>query len=128
MGDNTAAFLGAAAALAIVTIVACVCGSCRWGREGFHSGDVPVVQYFRMDTCPHCKRFDSVWSQLKSVGAAAHPGVRFEQHDASSEEARKHGVRSFPHIQMVVGGRAPAVFEGSRDVETLTSFIAGGGR
>jgi thioredoxin-like negative regulator of GroEL len=127
--DNTAFFLGAAAALAVVTLVAAFGGACgSRSREGFHSAEAPVVQYFRMDTCPHCKRFDGVWEQLKAAGAAAMPGVRFEQHDASSDEAREHGVRSFPHIQMIVAGGEPVVFEGSRDVETLKDFVAGAGR
>ena len=131
MKNATIALAVVAGVLVILTLLATWSG-CRayrrWGGgggEAFSSGEEPMlVQYFRMDGCPHCERFDSVWSQLKAVGGSAN--VEFQQFEAGSPEADKYGVRAFPHIQMVVDGAAK-VYEGNRSKEAIEKFIASKG-
>jgi hypothetical protein len=107
----------------VSVVLLSVCVGCRnavfGGAEAFSDGI--VVQYFRMDGCPHCERFDGVWKSLKGQ---APPDVDFQEFDAAGPEAKKYGVHAFPHIQMIVDG-TPKVFDGPRDVQSLEKFIMG---
>lgn len=118
----------AVAVLMVVTIAAMLAGSRTPGAahvERFGGGDAsesPVVlQYFRMQGCPHCERFDSVWSEIKASGPRM-PGVTFEQHDAGGAEAARYGVKSFPHIQLVASGE-PHVYDGRREAAAVEAFV-----
>ena len=96
------------------------------GEPGGSQGGGPaggagvVMQYFRMDGCPHCERFDSVWGEIKAEGAAL---AKFEVHEAGGAEAEKHGVRSFPHLQKVVGGQVTE-FDGKREKQAILQFLS----
>jgi hypothetical protein len=121
--DKTLAI--AVGVLVIFTLIM-VCTGCRipkamemYSDEG-HGAPSVVLQYFRMDGCPHCERFDSVWGEVKLEGSGL---ARFELHEAGSAEAEKHGVRSFPHIQKVADGRVTQ-FDGKRDKDTILRFLS----
>ena len=114
--------LAALLVLAAVTLLATWTGCISpWsGTEGFSEDGGVVLQYFRMEGCPHCEKFDGVWKKLTASGA---PSVEFKKYEAGSKEAEEHGVRAFPHIQMLVGDGQPKVFDGSRTLESLEDFI-----
>lgn len=119
--------LAIAVGVLVIFTVFMVCTGCRIPKamemyyDGESSGSPPVVmQYFRMDGCPHCEKFDSVWGEIKSEGSGA---AEFEVHEAGGAEAEKHGVRSFPHLQKVVGGQVTE-FDGKRDKQTILQFLS----
>jgi glutaredoxin len=118
--------LAIAVGVLVIFTLLMVCTGCRIPKafemysDGGASGSRPVLQYFRMDGCPHCVKFDSVWSEVKAEGADL---AEFEVHAAGGTEAEKHGVRSFPHIQKVVAGQVTE-FEGKRDKQTILRFVS----
>lgn len=118
--------LAIAVGVLVIFTVIMVCTGCRipkafemYSDEAAH-GDKVVLQYFRMDGCPHCEKFDSVWGEVKAEGAGA---ADFEIHEAGGAEAEKHGVRSFPHLQKVAGGQVTE-YEGKREKQAILKFLA----
>jgi hypothetical protein len=118
--------LAIAVGVLVLFMILMVCTGCRIPKafemysDGKAGGAPVVLQYFRMDGCPHCEKFDSVWGEIKTEGSGA---AEFEIHEAGGAEAEKHGVRSFPHIQKVVGGQVTE-FDGKRDKQSILQFLS----
>ena len=62
-----------AGVLLVVVLISVWCGCTGPRYEAYLDDDgggdrIPKLQYFRMDGCPHCERFDSVWAELEASG------------------------------------------------------------
>lgn len=97
--------------------------------EGFSSGGGKTVEYFSMEKCPHCKKFDPLWKAVsdKVQGSDARSSIKMKKWDVLSPEGRKRaeeeGVSAFPHVQKSEDGAEAEVFEGDRTEKDLTDFV-----
>ena len=83
------------------------------------------LQYFRMEGCPHCDRFDKVWSEIERGGLADE--MELQKLDSRSPEASEHGIRGFPHVQKVTADGEVLVYQGKRDQASIESFARSSG-
>jgi hypothetical protein len=92
---------------------------------GLGGGGGGKLQYFRMEGCPHCDRFDKVWSEIERGGLAEE--MELQKLDSRSPEASEHGIRGFPHIQMVTADGRVLVYQGKREQASIESFARSSG-
>lgn len=101
-------------------------GGWDW-REKFTGGPPQrTLVYVRMRGCPYCLRFDPTWARLKKAhgDTLRALGVGTAEYESSSPEAAALGARTFPTVMMAETEdmRPVAVFEGTRDVDSLLEF------
>jgi protein disulfide-isomerase-like protein len=126
------------AARLLMTIVLCLVGRCRAAESdvvdltasNFDSTIETHASWlveFYAPWCGHCKRLTPVWEKLalemKEEGRDTK--VARVDCDAHPEAAQRFGVRGFPTINLISGGRVYS-FSGAREVEAFKAFAAGG--
>jgi hypothetical protein len=90
------------------------------GAPGGAIGGGHKLQYFKMDGCPHCERFDKVWEDIERGGLA--DVMELQKLDSRSPEASEHKVRGFPHVQVVTADGRVVVYQGKRDQSSIEEF------
>lgn len=73
------------------------------------------------DWCGHCKRFKPAWNEFK---AKYQPVLDIREVNADDDEevAERLGVRGYPTIMMLTGGKKH-IYQGDRSEESLTKFV-----
>lgn len=97
----------------------------RWIRrefEGFKSK--PVVTYYFMETCPHCKAFMPEWEKFKAEAASA--GISTREYsinkDRAEVEKAEPAVEGFPTVHVEIDGKV-SEYKGSRTAAALMEFV-----
>lgn len=89
--------------------------------ERFATEDTaPVLQYFFMKSCGHCKDFNPTWEKLKTVAKKEGINVKFDKIDISN--VVKKEILSVPTIMLIVGSKS-LEYDGKRDVPSIISFL-----
>jgi Thioredoxin len=93
-------------------------------RQSGGAGGV-VCEYFAMEGCPHCVKFDPVWRQVVEK-FSGQSGVVFKRWNVSEPGGKKAaqaaGVSGFPHVRKTVKG-VVTEFSGERTVDALEIFL-----
>lgn len=89
--------------------------------ERFATEDTaPVLQYFFMQSCGHCKDFNATWEKLKTEAKKEGINVKFDKIDIS--KVVKKEILSVPTIMLVIGSKS-LEYDGKRDVPSIISFL-----
>jgi glutaredoxin len=85
--------------------------------EGFGS---KTLTYYRMEGCPHCKRFDEDgWPKFKELNnTSIEPRIV----DSSDSECKKNGVQGFPTILLTDNNKNKISECSTRDPEEMIKF------
>ncbi|KAH8115753.1 thioredoxin-domain-containing protein [Phellopilus nigrolimitatus] len=78
--------------------------------------------------CHHCRAFAPTWEKLvQYYESMDDPGVHLAQVNCATngDLCKKNGVTGYPQMQMYKSGDFAQQFKGSRDWDTLVSFIDG---
>ncbi|THH04930.1 hypothetical protein EW145_g5166 [Phellinidium pouzarii] len=76
--------------------------------------------------CHHCRAFAPTWERLvQHYESLDDPGVHFAQINCAvnGDLCDKHGVTGYPQMTLYKNGEPAERFKGSRDWETLRSFV-----
>jgi thioredoxin-related protein len=118
--------------LLVVAIILIVFVGNRKFFENFTNGGMPVLQYFYMDTCYHCKNFTrDIWNDFESE-VKKNPSqykfnlVKYDLNDKAqgTELAEKYSITSAPTLILVMSdGTTWTEYKGDRTKEKIISFI-----
>ena len=94
--------------------------------EMFDDG-VAELMFFSAEWCGHCKDFKPVWSKLvtKMEKEPYKNKIILQNYDndKDNEIFKKYNVKQFPTIIRKKEDGTTTIFEGNRDLQTLTSFV-----
>ena len=93
--------------------------------EGFTNKGYSV-EYFMMQSCPHCKSFESTWEGFQQAVQKDGVPVQLEKFDITgSGEARANqfNVRSAPTILVTKDDKLVKEYDGPREVSAMLSFV-----
>jgi thiol-disulfide isomerase/thioredoxin len=93
--------------------------------EGFTNNSYSV-EYFMMQSCPHCKSFESTWEGFQQAIQKEGIPVQLQKNDiTASGEARanKFNVRSAPTILITKDDKIVKEYDGPREISAMLSFI-----
>lgn len=94
--------------------------------EMFDDG-VAELMFFSAEWCCHCKDFKPVWSKLvtKMEKEPYKNKIILQNYDndKDNEIFKKYNVKQFPTIILKKDDGTTTIFEGNRDLQTLTSFV-----
>jgi thiol-disulfide isomerase/thioredoxin len=85
-------------------------------NEGFNSGI--KIEYYTMNGCPHCQKFNPEWEKLVEMAKAEK--IETVKYDAreNRDKVAEAGVDGFPTIRIVRNGKAK-VYEGARKADAI---------
>lgn len=85
----------------------------------------PVVIFFYMESCGHCKAMQKPWKELEEE----EPGTKFVKIE-SAEIPPEMGINGFPHFEKREGKKVKKVVKGEMSKDELKQklFSAGGKR
>lgn len=86
------------------------------------SNKSPLVEYYSMEGCPHCMRFNPEWEKFENE--AKENGVTTKKYDArkDTEQVQKAGVEGFPTVIITKEGNS-YTYEGPRKADALMSEV-----
>lgn len=99
-------------------------------KSGFMGGKADFSEYpevftmFKVDWCPHCKKAEPEWNQMKKTVEKMDLPVKVVEVDGDErpDEVKKAGVSAFP--TMIYRKENNEVkYDGPRDSESLLSFV-----
>jgi thiol-disulfide isomerase/thioredoxin len=117
------AFIGILTIAAIV-IAILVFSSPNKALEGFSNGY--SVEYFMMQSCPHCTRFNSTWENFEQAVQKNAVPVKLEKFDITGDgekRAQKFKVNSAPTVIVTKNNEIVKEYDGPREVSAMLSFI-----
>lgn len=92
---------------------------------GGKKGQEAQIVYFHMQGCGYCQRFEPTWAAFREEHASHLRGMGIElaDFDARAPETARYGVRAFPTVLFIKGGKKRDTFaESPRTVEALMAF------
>lgn len=118
--------------IALIFAVAVVLGSVMYVfnplkmYERFGNESSTNIEYFYMETCPHCVEFTPVWDKVSKMSEYQHISFKKYEISANKERSSKFNITSAPTViavdkksDMVVGK-----FTDERTDESLSKFIS----
>ena len=90
------------------------------------SGKPALVEFFA-PWCGHCRNLVPVYEELAQTFAFASDKISIAKVDADAHKTlgRRFGIQGFPTIKWFNGkSDKPEHYEGGRDIESLTAFVA----
>jgi glutaredoxin len=100
--------------------------------------DDMTLMYFKMDHCPHCKRFQSVWEEIKLKAGKRYTKMQFIELDidkddfARSDENESHRnyfynktQKTVPHVALHYKDDYHTFKGGERTTASVMEFIRG---
>ena len=85
--------------------------------EGFGSKS---LVYYRMDGCPHCKRFDADgWPKFKSMNNTS---ISTRVVDSNDPECKKNGIQGFPSLLLTDSSKNKIKECPTRDPDEMLKF------
>lgn len=92
--------------------------------EYFTNGEtVPTLEYYYMETCPHCKDFMPIWEETVTglKGLNVKP-IKYDLNNDGKERGNEFGITGAPTIYYVKGV-TKVEYKGPRTVEGLVAFV-----
>jgi len=102
------------------------------GKKNFFSAMIPevslfsnkgaVVEYYAMEGCPHCIRFNPEWEKFETEAKAN--GITTHKYDArkDTEKVRQAGIEGFPTVMITKEGQS-YTYEGPRKADALMTEV-----
>jgi glutaredoxin len=102
------------------------------GKQNFFKMMVPevslfsnkstMVEYYSMEGCPHCVRFNSEWEKFENE--AKSNGITTHRYDArkDAEKVQQAGVEGFPTVMITKNGQTHT-YEGARKADALMAEV-----
>lgn len=102
------------------------------GKQNFFKAMIPevslfsnksiVVEYYSMEGCPHCVRFNPEWEKFESE--AKSNGITTQHYDArkDAEKAQKAGIEGYPTVVITKEGSS-YTYEGPRKADALMAEV-----
>tara|TARA_A100001011_G_C14259591_1_gene821732 strand:- start:156 stop:599 length:444 start_codon:yes stop_codon:yes gene_type:complete len=87
-------------------------------REGL-AGQPKSLVYYRMDGCPHCKKFDGDWDKFKSSNTTS---ISTRKVDSNDPECQENGVQGFPTILLTDSDKKKIKECPTRDPDEMLKF------
>ena len=95
-------------------------------REGFENNKNYKLEYFMMESCPHCDRFMPTWHLLVQEIQKDSLPVITVKHDIRNEgeaRGRKFDINSAPTILLTKDDKIVKEYNGPREVKPIIEFI-----
>lgn len=92
--------------------------------EGFANPTSKTLEYFYMQSCPHCKDFNEVWEKVEKE--MVKHGVATAKYDLmgdGEERAGKFKVSGAPTILLTSGDELVKEYTGPRTLESIVAFV-----
>jgi thiol-disulfide isomerase/thioredoxin len=109
----------------ILIIVVAIVGAYVYSRnrEMFEDANQPLVEYFYMNGCPWCEKFDPEWTKFTEV--AKTNGINTKKYEASeaSDKLAQYGITGFPSIMITKSGGKPTEYKGDRTSDALVQAV-----
>lgn len=78
--------------------------------------------YYSMDGCPHCKKFDETWEQLKEKNSTK-IGLRKVDSKSCGGECQNNNVQGFPTILLCDSSNSKVKECPTRDLDGVLKFL-----
>ena len=78
--------------------------------------------YYSMDGCPHCKKFDETWAQLKEKNSTK-IGLRKVDSKSCGGECQNNNVQGFPTILLCDSSNSKIKECPTRDLDGILKFL-----
>ena len=95
----------------------------HFGNE--ETGNSKTLEYYYMESCPHCKDFNPVWDKLSTEFQKQNIKIKLEKYDimgAGQDRAQKFNVSGAPTILLTKNDKLVKEYTGPRTFEGLKTF------
>lgn len=118
VSSNTLLLIAAAVVFGVVVglVVRSLFLSGSGHKENF--ADKTIVNFYSMEGCPHCVKFQGEWDKFASSASAA--GIVANQVD-SNDPSKPADIRGFPTITIQKGSDPYTIYKGDRTADALMS-------
>ena len=97
-------------------------GKCFETFENTH-----VLEYYYMESCPHCNDFNPEWEKLAAEFTKEKIQIELKKIDLQAPEhkelVQERGVSGAPTIMFVKGGAAPIEYQGDRTSAKIVQYV-----
>jgi thiol-disulfide isomerase/thioredoxin len=94
-------------------------------REGFQNNNYKL-EYFMMESCPHCENFTSTWLSLEEEIQKNSLPITTVKHDIRNQgetRGRKFNINSAPTILLTKDDELVKEYNGPREIKPMMDFV-----